>query len=245
MDVASCLVNARSHGDGLMAAARTAGPDAPVSTCPGWNVARLCGHVGTVTRWQAETVRTQATERIDHRSLPQPPDGAAALDWCEAGLADALAVLEAAEPDAPVWNFTAAPKVAGFWPRRLANELAVHRVDAEGAAGLVPTAVPADQAADAIDEYLSLLIPARLAVRPVEGLAGTVHFHATDVDGEWTVGLRPDGLDVAREHGKGDAAARGRASDLLLFLYNRAGLDGLEVFGDTALLAAWKDRIRL
>jgi predicted lipid carrier protein YhbT len=54
----------------------------------------------------------------------------------------------------------------------------------------------------------------------------------------------PDGLVVTQEHGKGDVAARGGASDLLLFLWGRAGLDALEVFGDKALLEDWQERAR-
>ena len=51
-----------------------------------------------------------------------------------------------------------------------------------------------------------------------------------------------DGALVAtREHAKGDLAVRGPASPLLLWAYNRvpAGTDGLESFGDPALLDGW------
>ena len=51
-----------------------------------------------------------------------------------------------------------------------------------------------------------------------------------------------DGALVAtREHAKGDLAVRGPASSLLLWAYNRvpAGADGLESFGDPALLDGW------
>ncbi len=55
--------------------------------------------------------------------------------------------------------------------------------------------------------------------------------------------LSPDGLVVTREHAKGDVAARGTASDLLLFLYGRADADRLDVFGDAALLARWRELV--
>jgi hypothetical protein len=52
-----------------------------------------------------------------------------------------------------------------------------------------------------------------------------------------------DDLVVTREHAKGDVAARGSASDLLRFLWGRAGADRLEVFGDDATLARFRDQI--
>jgi hypothetical protein len=49
---------------------------------------------------------------------------------------------------------------------------------------------------------------------------------------------------VRREHAKADVAVRGPASALELFLYNRRGPDGLEVFGDEAKAAAWTEKVR-
>jgi hypothetical protein len=49
---------------------------------------------------------------------------------------------------------------------------------------------------------------------------------------------------VTREHAKGDVAARGTASSLLLFLYGRVPADDLEVFGDAALLARWRELVQ-
>ena len=44
-----------------------------------------------------------------------------------------------------------------------------------------------------------------------------------------------------REHAKGDVAARGTASDLLLFLWGRVPATALEVFGDAELLDRFQD----
>jgi hypothetical protein len=46
-------------------------------------------------------------------------------------------------------------------------------------------------------------------------------------------------VSLTHEHGKGDAAVRGPAEDLLLLAWHRRGLDGLEVFGDAAVAEAW------
>jgi predicted lipid carrier protein YhbT len=69
----------------------------------------------------------------------------------------------------------------------------------------------------------------------------TLHFHCTDVTGEWLVTMRSDGIDLTREHAKGDVAAKGTASDLLCWLEGRGPIDRLEVFGDEALLARWRE----
>ncbi|HEV7888142.1 MAG TPA: hypothetical protein VGO92_11335, partial [Acidimicrobiales bacterium] len=66
------------------------------------------------------------------------------------------------------------------------------------------------------------------------------HLHATDVPGEWLVSFEGGVVDVQRGHAKGDAALRGTASDLFLFLWGRAGPDALEVFGDPAVVEAWR-----
>jgi predicted lipid carrier protein YhbT len=73
-------------------------------------------------------------------------------------------------------------------------------------------------------------------------VAGSVHLHSTDADGEWVV-TEPDPssrLAVTHEHAKGDAAVRGSASDLLLLLWRRLNLDDhaerFEVFGDRAVV---------
>ncbi|MGH9139254.1 MAG: SCP2 sterol-binding domain-containing protein, partial [Acidimicrobiales bacterium] len=74
-------------------------------------------------------------------------------------------------------------------------------------------------------------------------LDGSVHLHCTDTDGEWTV--RPagdDGLSVSRDHAKADAALRGPAHDLLMALWRRCSLDGIDVFGDAALAGAFVGR---
>jgi uncharacterized protein (TIGR03083 family) len=131
------------------------------------------------------------------------------------------------------------PATVGFWQRRQAHETAMHRIDAEAAAGDVHP-IDAELAADGIDEWLELVAhtPWR---QPPTGDGETLHFHCTDVTGEWLLRLQPDGLEVEREHAKGDVAARGAASDLLCWLQGRGPIDLLEVFGDEMLLARWRD----
>jgi hypothetical protein len=59
-----------------------------------------------------------------------------------------------------------------------------------------------------------------------------VHLHATDADGEWLLRFDEGTVAVEARHAKGDAAVRGSAASLLLWLWGRVALDELEVLGD-------------
>jgi uncharacterized protein (TIGR03083 family) len=237
----------RTETAALIAAAEAAGADAPVPSCPEWTVSDLLAHIGRVQNWAASVVERRTTEPVRFRDLEKPPEDAAGrLAYARevgARLADALGSVA---PGTPIWTFATdgyGVGTAGFWQRRQAHEAAVHRYDAQLAAGS-PAPVDMDRAADGIDELLTIMGPRAFA----EGLAGptaTLHLHCTDRDGEWLVRLTDHGYEVERAHAKGDVAVRGPASDLFLLASNRRGLDGLEVFGDEAVLARWRDGARL
>jgi uncharacterized protein (TIGR03083 family) len=164
--------------------------------------------------------------------------------WCERGGNHLADVLGAVDPALPVWSW-AGHHHAGFWSRRMAHETAMHRWDAQAARGDAH-AIDAELAVDGIDERFDNL-PAteeRSGV-PARGDGETVHLHCTDRDGEWLVRLGPDGAEISHGHAKGDVAARGNASDLLLMVYGRIPLDALEVFGDTAVLQRFQQLMTL
>jgi hypothetical protein len=88
----------------------------------------------------------------------------------------------------------------------------------------------------------------RLGRAVLTGSGETIHLHATDdgiEGGEWLLTLASDGVEVEHGHGKGDAAVRAPASDLVLFVWNRIDLDQLEVFGDAALLEQWRKSVSI
>ncbi|HET9442811.1 MAG TPA: maleylpyruvate isomerase family mycothiol-dependent enzyme [Acidimicrobiales bacterium] len=232
----------RREGE-AMAAAADGHLDRPVPSCPGWDVARVVDHVGRIHRWVAAMVEAGATERP-----PFPPRSAeVGAAWLRYGVSALVATLEAAGPDAPVWNFrvdrdglrgAAGPGTARFWFRRQAVETAVHRWDVELAATGTPGPIEGELGVTGVDEVLDVLVADRPVTAP-----GSVHLHATDTErGEWTVRADDDGpgLVVGHGHAKGDAAVRGAAGDLLLWLWGRSVPAGrLEAFGDEAVLAAW------
>jgi uncharacterized protein (TIGR03083 family) len=220
----------------FVAAAMAVDSDARVPSCPDWSADDLLRHVGIVQRWAAGQVEERRTERVWTDDVETPVDRDALLEWSREGSAELVAVLRATPPDTAMWTFPGMGE-ARFWSRRQAHEIALHRVDMQLASGSVDP-IEAELACDGIDEFLFVILPFRLRDRMV-GDGETFHFHRTDGDGEWLVRLTPAGPEIERAHAKGDLAVRGGASDLLLVLRNRAGLDAVEVFGDAALLDRW------
>ena len=212
--------------------------DARVPSCPDWTADDLLRHVGIVQRWATGQVEERRTQRVWTDDVETPGDRDALLDWVREGSAGLVAVLRATPPDTAMWTFPGGGE-ARFWARRQAHEIALHRVDMQLAGGPADP-IESELACDGIDEFFDVIVPHRLKERMV-GDGETFHFHRTDGDGEWLVRLTPAGPEIERAHAKGDVAVRGAASDLLLVLRNRAGLDAVEVFGDEALVARWHD----
>jgi uncharacterized protein (TIGR03083 family) len=227
------------ESDELVDAARSCAPDTAVPSCPEWDVAALLEHIGRVHRWAAaNAMRAPDAEPWRSRDLDieLPADHAARLVWVRDG-ASALVDALNRVPDTPAWTFMP-PSTVGFWQRRQAQETAVHRFDAQLAAG-APEPLDGALAVDGIDEVLAM-IPVRPGATPPTGSGETIHLHATDRDGEWLIALEPDGMRVRRGHEKGDVAARATASELLLLLWGRIEASEIEVFGDASILERFR-----
>jgi uncharacterized protein (TIGR03083 family) len=246
-----------------------------VPTCPGWQVRDLVRHVGGVHRWAASFVRDGRTDPADPPELSffaEPPADETLLDWFREGHAALVAALGAADPAVKCWTFMPAPSPLAFWARRQAHETAVHRVDAQSAAGAV-TEVPADLAADGCAELLEGFVvrrPRRFTADPPVAIAFEITAAARpagappgsgardtgrntgrnpaasdDAGQAWTVRIGPDGMRTAAGRHDADLLLRGPAPALYLALWNRAGLDGLEVVGDAAVWELWRARMRV
>jgi uncharacterized protein (TIGR03083 family) len=231
----------RREGRALGAAARAAGVEQQVPSCPDWQVADLLGHVGRLHRWVAAIVESAGDDPPDHWSDAEPPPAEVRIDWFEAGVDLVVDALLRVDPASPAWSWTD-DRTAGFWARRQANETAVHRWDAQLAAGATAP-IEHDLAVDGIDEFFDLL-PFWRRESTLHSAGESMHLHCTDGEGEWLVRLAADGVLVTREHAKGDVAMRAPASELLLFLYGRAGHSGAEVFGDASLLDRWQQLVK-
>jgi uncharacterized protein (TIGR03083 family) len=174
------------------------------------------------------------------------PRDAALVPWFREGHAALVAALESAPGDLACWSFLPAPSPLAFWARRQAHETAVHRADAESAAGTKP-AFPATFAADGIEELLFGFGGRRGAGMrtPVER---TLLLRAMDLDARWLVRLTPGergDVVTTRADGDGECRVTATASELYLLLWNRRGTDGLSVEGDPDVLGRWRQDVRI
>ncbi|MGF7238404.1 MAG: maleylpyruvate isomerase family mycothiol-dependent enzyme [Frankia sp.] len=235
------LALVREHGNGILNAAQ---PDLtrPVPACPGWDLRRLVSHVAKILHQTiGHLPRGETTPPA--RLPPAPTSDTALLDYYAEGLAGALLILDAVDPDLPAWNaWSHTEQIAGFWRRRLAQEMTVHHWDAEQAWGRTLT-IPPPVAADGVDEALHVFLPRtrRLASEAGTRLPdGSVHLHLVDTDGEWLVRFAGPDTEVTLGHEKGDAVLRGEAQAVLLTLWGRqdASGPGTETMGDPDLVWA-------
>ncbi|ATL25153.1 maleylpyruvate isomerase family mycothiol-dependent enzyme [Streptomyces formicae] len=224
--------------------------DAPVPTCPAWQLRVLVGHIGQEHRWMSDIVRTGGASPVPDPHHAEPP-----ADWRgwlrdgAAGLVDAVWTVGA---DTPVWTFVG-PRPARFWLRRATHDTTLHRVDAALHAA-VPYRLPPRLAADAITELLQLLrllaLPAAEGLRPtaakLRGQGETMRIVTTDVGTSphtvtaWLVTRTPEGLTWQSDTGGvADVEVSGTAQDLLLVLARRLPPTRVSVDGQAALLHHW------
>lgn len=219
-------------------AGATAGSlDVGVEFLDGWTIHDLVAHLGGVYSGVIGRVAPKA-----EASPPAPEAGTDAInEWFVDRRTDLLSALSSADDDDPAETFAGTRTIA-WWKRRLAHETAVHRWDADAAIDGTAAAAPidGDLATDGVDEYLEVGL--RSSSRRPDRVypAQSLHLHRADGPGEWMlVGDGQGGLTVSHEHGKGDAAVRGPASALLLWVWGRP-TDEVEIFGDTDVAATWR-----
>jgi uncharacterized protein (TIGR03083 family) len=268
MHIVEHVAAIRRDGQSLATAAAESGLDASVPSCPGWVVRDLVRHIGGVHRWAAGILAGRYPQPwkvgLDQVVGAWPPD-AELLDWFIAGHSALTAALDGADPGLVCWTFLAAPSPLAMWARRQAHETAVHRVDAELAAGGPLTVLPPEFAADGIDELLACFI-----TRPGGGLTADpprdLRVQCTDTAGDWLVRISAEGVttvqgadaDTASAASAASAAGAaasaaasahcrvsGRAADLYLLMWNRQAADALTVQGDGQVLDLFRERVRV
>jgi uncharacterized protein (TIGR03083 family) len=254
VEIAEHLDALRLQGMMLADAAERAGLDVPVTPCPSWLVKDLLRHTGYVHRWAARHI-TEGPERV----IDGPPEAeilrAGApdpelLDWFRAGHAALVETLATADPAVECATFMPARSPLAFWARRQAHETAIHRADAESAAGVTPE-YPADFAADGIDELITGF-GRRRKYQPGAAGGGPLRVVAADTGDAWSIEAREGRLHPRRE-AAGDAAegtactVSGSASGIYLYLWHRADAAraGVTLTGDPALLTAWQGSVRV
>lgn len=250
MDLDRHILAIEAEGARLASAAEQATLTAAVPSCPSWQVRDLLRHQGYVHRWAGAYVnvpiRAEAPELTEAEQLAAGAADDRLLGWFREGYAALVATLRAADPGVACWTFLSAPSPLAFWARRQAHETAIHRADAQLAAGQAPGYEP-DFAADGVDELIMCFYArhgqdgANAELAPER----TLLIRAADAGQEWRAELSPDGQQVAQvSRGGGPAACtlEGPASGLYLLLWNRAEADDarVEINGDSGLAAAWR-----
>ena len=213
----------------------------PVPPCPGWDVAEVVRHTGSVYHHKLACIELQ--RRPEDGEWPtDPAEGEDLVDWYRRAL-DALLDALRADPGEPSYTWYPPEQDLGFWQRRMAQETAVHRVDAESASGQV-TAVDDDLAVDGVDEVLDLFARYAVGDDPDEDLTaytgrswlvrtGRYAWHLSAAPGA------PEGqLVLRRGAGAADATVSGEASELLLWLWGRRPHSAVTVEGDPQAVTA-------
>jgi len=227
-------------------AAEQGGLDVAIPTCPGWDMRDLVRHLIEIHLWAAAHV-AQPHDKPWVDVLAElavfwpdlavfwPEDAELTTHYLKtnANLVDALV---SAPLDVESFTFLPAPSPLAMWARRQAHETAIHRFDAENAAGMESTFDPTF-ASDGIDEMLAAFAP-RATTFPVESTK-TMAFHATDTNDSWHVTLAADGITTSREEGPADVTISGDARDLYLAVWNRGDDSDVAVTGDHELLETW------
>jgi uncharacterized protein (TIGR03083 family) len=215
---------------------------AAVEHCPGFDVGRLLEHTGGFCRivegrvardeewkpasgtWQKAAVEVAGDPLGWHREW-----GAALLD-----------ALRAADLSERVQTWAGA-RTRGFWLRRAAQELTIHRWDVEHAVG-EPAPIDPQVAIDGIDEFLGEF--AKRAAPTYAGSGETFLFIADDLGVAYCVTAFADRFELNSAKAP-DVEARGSAETLCRFLWGRALPSDLTATGDAGLLERWHARVRL
>ena len=235
LDFEHYLDELERQGRLLRESARRPALQAGVPSCPGWSVARLLGHVTKVHHWASSILRGGQPGAFEF----SPPAEGELFEAYDAGLRDVLGQLRAVSDSSEIWTMTPAPSAKLFWARRLAHETAIHRVDAQLAAGFGVAGFEPEFAVDGIGELLT----GSAARFDRSGLTGnrTVSLTPLDSNASWTLtagpellSCRPAAVDDA------DLSVFGLASDLYRWVWNRAEDEDVSLRGDLALADRWR-----
>lgn len=222
------LRQVRAESDTFLDAALDGDMDVAVSSCPGWAMTDLVGHLGVVQRFHGTHILRGVTEAPPGPRPDPPQDGLA--EWFRDGTDLLLDNLTTVGSVTPAWNWSIRPqdRVTSFWHRRMALEAAIHRWDAQSARGRAD-GFDTDLAVDGVDEVLAMWVPSK---RRGDEPQGTATIHLTDVEQSMTV--------VNGDPEAAQATIAGPAGDVWLALWGRVPLTGVDVSGDHDLAASIK-----
>lgn len=238
MDKAEYLESIEADSEAFISTAATLDRSNPVAVCVGWTVEDLVKHQVKVWGIAAANVAASTSEMTPPVSPNPPDDDGKFFEWASSVRADMIEALAAADPDALAWSFAPPFQTAGFWQRRMCHESMIHRWDMQSVALNIDPLFP-HRAADGIDEFTQVGLIHSSSKPNRTYPSTTLHLHCTDAEGEWMlVGDDGPNVTVTNEHGKGDAAVRGQAEEVLLWVWGRPA--DVEIFGDEDVAKTWQ-----
>ena len=208
-----------------------------VPSCPDWSIADLTWHLTEVQHFWASIVSDLLDSPEGVGDLARPADDELA-DLFDAQSARLLEAVSERDPTDICWSWHDAGHNVGWVRRRQAHEALIHRIDAELASD-GPCEVHSTLAADGVDEVLTVMLDATdlpdWATFHPDGTSAVLEI--TDIPRSWAVelgrfsGTSPDSgntyddpaLCLAAAASDPDAALRGRARDMDLWLWGRDG----------------------
>ena len=234
-----------------------ADPGLPVPSCPAWMAGDLLWHLAGVQHFWSWVVsaRPDDAEGYDEPKRPDTPEDVLAFfDTASAALQAALA---SAEPTDPCWTWSD-DKTVGFVMRRQALEAAIHRIDAEQAAGVDVTEIDARLATDGVDEVLDVMYGGcppwgdfsplphyiRVDVRDTDTSVWVQLGRFSGTDPKDEVRYEEDDIHVVADPGvEPDAVIEGSASVLLARLWRRGDGADIHLAGDMGIVDHFRTAI--
>lgn len=214
-------------------------PSATVPSCPDWTLDDLRRHVAHVY------LHKVAGMSPDGPPETWPPDlsGEATGPLLDRAYAEVTADFERLAPETVTPTWYDPDQTVGFWIRRMALETAVHRADAELAAGTPITPVGDALAQDGVDEVLRIML--------AWGSVKYEEFRDADLptievragDRSWFVRPTTKGV-VIDEDGEAATIVAANPSDMLMWLWRRTGDEVLTVTGDPGNVATLKELMK-
>ncbi len=238
MEIAEHIAAVGREARLLADAAKLGGLDADVPSCPDWDMRALLSHLSMIHLWAAGHVaelQPRSWGSLDELAAFWPDD-AKLVDWYLETNANLIYTLESAPLEMKRRMIYEAPSAVAMWARRQAHETAIHRFDAENAAGIATEFNPT-LASDGIDEMFTGMAPGEKGFAETK----TISVRAADTDDQWHVTVAQDEVTTLRADLPADLTLNGNASDLYLAVWNRGDDSNITISGDRNVLDHWRD----
>jgi uncharacterized protein (TIGR03083 family) len=216
------------------------GLDADVPSCPGWTVADVVSHQAMV---YAHKVRVMADNGWPDPWPPAELRDRPPLEFLRDAKDDLFQEFARHDVGEQTTTFGDDTSIM-FWVRRMALEVAVHRVDTELAHDAV-TPIPDDLASDGVDEILQVMLHGNWAEWGAETAHPVEAAVAVETGGlRWRCAATEPIVDVvAGSSEPADATVSGNPADVFLWLWGRRGDDAVQIVGDARSVAEFRQRL--